>query len=157
MSLSCLAVILTAGVILKEEKMPSVVGERQFWRYYRRHWARVIASQKLSRDSGESIFAARHQGVSQGPLGLAEKNGEIFTSALLQGRCSIRENQTCTELRSTISRHLLPPVSRWRKTVDSYKRFCRNSRISQRNRAFSGTGKRQIPLREKGGTGDTKR
>ena len=30
---------------------------------------RVIASQKMSRDSGESIFAARHQDVSQGPLG----------------------------------------------------------------------------------------
>ena len=30
---------------------------------------RVIASQKLSRDSGRSIIAARHQGVSQGPLG----------------------------------------------------------------------------------------
>ena len=32
-------------------------------------WARVIASQKFSRDSGETIFAARHQDVSQGPLG----------------------------------------------------------------------------------------
>ena len=31
--------------------------------------ARVIVSQKLSRDSGETIFAARHQGVVQGPLG----------------------------------------------------------------------------------------
>ena len=31
---------------------------------------RVIASQKLPQDSGESIFAARHQDVSQGPLGL---------------------------------------------------------------------------------------
>ena len=30
---------------------------------------RVIESQKLPRDSGESIFAARHQDVSQGPLG----------------------------------------------------------------------------------------
>ena len=30
---------------------------------------RVIASQKLPRDSGESIFAARHQDVSQGPSG----------------------------------------------------------------------------------------
>ena len=30
---------------------------------------RVIASQKLPRDIGESIFAARHQDVSQGPLG----------------------------------------------------------------------------------------
>ena len=32
-------------------------------------WARAIASQKLSRDSGETIFAPRHQDVSQGPLG----------------------------------------------------------------------------------------
>ena len=31
-------------------------------------WPRVIASQKLPRDSGETIFAARHQDVSQGPL-----------------------------------------------------------------------------------------
>ena len=30
---------------------------------------RVIASQKLPRDSEESIFAARHQDASQGPLG----------------------------------------------------------------------------------------
>ena len=30
---------------------------------------RVLASQKLPRDSGESIFAARHQDASQGPLG----------------------------------------------------------------------------------------
>ena len=30
---------------------------------------RVAASQKLPRDSGESILAARHQDVSQGPLG----------------------------------------------------------------------------------------
>ena len=31
---------------------------------------KVIASQKLPRDSGESIFAARHQDASQGPLGV---------------------------------------------------------------------------------------
>ena len=30
-----------------------------------------------------------------------------------------RENQTCTDLRSTISRHLLPPISRWVHTEDS--------------------------------------
>ena len=29
---------------------------------------------------------------------------------------SVRENQTCTRLRSTISRHLLPPIPRWGKT-----------------------------------------
>ena len=34
---------------------------------------RVIASQKLPRDSGESIFAARHQDASQGPLGKGPK------------------------------------------------------------------------------------
>ena len=40
---------------------------------------RVIASQKLPRDSGESIFAARHQDVSQGPLGRgwAYRNGIV--------------------------------------------------------------------------------
>ena len=47
------------------------MGERQFGRHSRRQfWVMVIASQKLSRDSGETIFAARHQDVSQGPLGL---------------------------------------------------------------------------------------
>ena len=80
-------------------------------------------------------------------------NGLSFRKLLKR----IRENQTCTELRSTISRHLLPPISGWGKTMDSYRRFCRNSMTSHRKRAFSGTGKRQIPLREKGGKGDTKR
>ena len=73
MSLNCLTITLTTGVILKEDKKPSLVGERQFGRHFRRYLgARVIASQRLSRDSGESIFAARHQDVSQGPLGSGE-------------------------------------------------------------------------------------
>ena len=38
-------------------------------------WTRVIESQKLPRDNGESIFAARHQDVSQGSLGFREING----------------------------------------------------------------------------------
>ena len=51
--------------------MSSIVGERQFWEAFcEAIWARVIESQKLPRDSGESIFAARHQDVSQGALGL---------------------------------------------------------------------------------------
>ena len=33
LSLNCLAITLTAGVILKEEKVPSLVGERQFGRH----------------------------------------------------------------------------------------------------------------------------
>ena len=37
--------------------MPSLVGERQFGRHFRRQFgARVTASQKLSRDSGETIL-----------------------------------------------------------------------------------------------------
>ena len=71
LSLNCLVITLTAGVILKEEKMPSLVSEPQerVWEaILETIWARVITSQKLSRDSGETIFAARHQDVSQGPL-----------------------------------------------------------------------------------------
>ena len=68
----------------------------------------------------------------------------------------IREKQTCTELRSTISRHLLHPISRWEKTVDSYRRSCRNCRTSHRK---GGAGfryrKRPVPPWEEGGEGDT--
>ena len=50
--------------------MSSIVGGEAIWEaFYETIWARVIESQKLPRDSGESIFAARHQDVSQGPLG----------------------------------------------------------------------------------------
>ena len=45
-------------------------GEEAIWEAsYEAIWARVIESQKLPRDSGEAIFAVRHQDVSQGPLG----------------------------------------------------------------------------------------
>ena len=44
---------------------------------------RVIASQKLPRDSGETIFAARHQSVSQGPLGMSYKKPRHLFSELL--------------------------------------------------------------------------
>ena len=40
MSLNCLVITLTAGVILKEEEMPSRVGERQFGRHFRRQYGR---------------------------------------------------------------------------------------------------------------------
>ena len=58
-------------------------GERQFGRHFRRQfnwiWARVITSQKLPRDSGETIFAARHQSVSQGPLGKFKRRNDART------------------------------------------------------------------------------
>ena len=51
--------------------MPSPVGERQLGGIFFGDdlVARVIASQKLSRDNGETVFAPGHQDVSQGPLG----------------------------------------------------------------------------------------
>ena len=67
--LNCGAITLTAGVLLKQAKMSSLVGERQFRRHFERQFGvRVIASQKLPRDSGESICAARHQDVSHEAL-----------------------------------------------------------------------------------------
>ena len=40
LSLNCLASTLTAGVILTEEKKPSLEGERQFRRHFRRQFGR---------------------------------------------------------------------------------------------------------------------
>ena len=69
--------------------------------------------------------------------------------ALLVSAYFLRENQTCTELRSTISRHLLPPISRWGKAVDSFRRSCRKSRTSHRRGGVSGTGK-GLPFGKRG-------
>ena len=44
----------------------------------------VIESQKLPRDSGESIFAARHQDVSQGPLGKGSYSARGRSKHLLE-------------------------------------------------------------------------
>ena len=74
-----------------------------------------------------------------------------WPNALLGMEHFVRENQTSTELRSTISRHLLQPISRWGKTVDSYRRSCRNNLTSHRNRAFSRVPENgKIPLGKKG-------
>ena len=68
LSLNCLASTLTARVILKEEKSPLL--------WARDSWEGILGDnlgegncESLSRDSGETIFAARHQDVSQRPLG----------------------------------------------------------------------------------------
>ena len=57
----CRSITLTAGAILKDHRKPSFL----WWRdklethlLLETMWARVIASQKLPRDSGESIFTA---------------------------------------------------------------------------------------------------
>ena len=51
------------------KKALSCGGEAISEAFQERIWARIKTSQKLPRDSGESIFAARHQDVLQGPLG----------------------------------------------------------------------------------------
>ena len=56
----CRSIALTAGAILKEEKRLSCGGEAIWEAFKETIWARVIASQKMPRGSGESIFAARH-------------------------------------------------------------------------------------------------
>ena len=40
LSLTCLAITLTAGLILKEDKKTSLMGERQFGRHFRRQFGR---------------------------------------------------------------------------------------------------------------------
>ena len=64
MSLNCHAVALAAGVILKEEKKALSCGGETVWEAFEE--TRVIASQKMSRDSGETVIAPRRQDVSQG-------------------------------------------------------------------------------------------
>ena len=44
---------------------------------------RVIASQKLPPDTGETIFAARHQSVSQGPLGRSTSGSQNLNAVSL--------------------------------------------------------------------------
>ena len=84
---------------------------------------------------------------------LPAQKREIFKVIISE---KLRENKACTKLRSTISRHLLPPIFQWGKTVDSYRRSCRNRRTSHRKAGFSGGRKGPIPFGEKGGEGDTK-
>ena len=53
----------------KTKKAPSCGGEAIWEAFKETIWVRLTTSQKLPRDSGESIFAARHQDASHGPLG----------------------------------------------------------------------------------------
>ena len=57
----------------------------------------------------------------------------------------LSENQTCTDLRATISRHVVPPISWWGKTVDSFWRSCRNSRLIEKEGGFPAQEKGQFP------------
>ena len=51
-------------------KMPSLVGGRQFGRHFRRQFGRRQLRVKNCLETMGTIFATRHQDVSQGPLGL---------------------------------------------------------------------------------------
>ena len=69
LSLNCLSITLTAGVILKEEKCRLLSCGGTVWEGFQETiWARIIASQKLSQDSGETTFALRDIKVSRRAL-----------------------------------------------------------------------------------------
>ena len=58
------------GVNFERGKNVLSCGGEAIWEAFKETiLARVIESQKLPRDNRESIFAARHQDVLQGPLG----------------------------------------------------------------------------------------
>ena len=85
LSPNCLAITLTAGVILKKEQMPSLVGERPFWRHFRRHFGRGYLRVKDCRETVGSQFLLRDikiQGVSQGPLGSGPKWSGPFSERI---------------------------------------------------------------------------
>ena len=68
------------GAILKEEKMSSIVGERQFGRHIKRQFGCEgnCESKIAARQWGVKEGPARHQDVSQGPLG---KHFRVFSVA----------------------------------------------------------------------------
>ena len=68
------------GNFERGKKCPLLWGEAIWEAFYETTWARVIESQKMPRDSGESIFAATHQDASQGSLGM-----EPLLEGLLRG------------------------------------------------------------------------
>ena len=67
----CRAITLAAGAIWKKRESPLFWERGNFGGILR---GNLDEGQTLARDSGESIFAARHQDASQGPLGRDRKN-----------------------------------------------------------------------------------
>ena len=60
--------------------MSSIVAERQFGRHFKRQFGgEGNCESKIAARQGVSIFAARHQDVSHGPLG-------CFVLCVIQGR-----------------------------------------------------------------------
>ena len=53
---TCRAITLTAGAILKEEKIPSLVEERQFGRYFKRQFGRGKLRVKNCRETGSFLL-----------------------------------------------------------------------------------------------------
>ena len=87
------------GYFWKREKKHSLLGERQFGSHFRRLLGegKSPCESKLSRDCGETIFAAGDQDVSQGPLDCTKNTtesgfgtGSQFATAVAKqyGECS---------------------------------------------------------------------
>ena len=81
--LNCRTSTLTAAAILKEEKKPALVGRGNLGGVLRDNLGEgTLASQKLP---GDSIFAARHQDVSQGPQGGTPAGRPLFVPPGIPG------------------------------------------------------------------------
>ena len=83
--------------------------------------------------------------VSLGPFGLVAVRFQGLPS---EARSKIvRENQTCTELRSTISRHILPPISlKLLQIFCSFSSFNFQGNLSQEiSHTFLHTSGPQVP------------
>ena len=88
----CLSIVsqltLTAGVILKEEECPLLWVRHSFGGILGDNLGEGNCESKIVARQWETIFAARHQGVSQGPLGNVQKAPSLelsLTFSLLLG------------------------------------------------------------------------
>ena len=80
------------GYFERGEKLPLLWGRDNLGRHLRDNLDEGnFASQKMPRDSGESIFAARHQDVSQGPLG--NRNEGTFGCSPVQKKPGTRVHE----------------------------------------------------------------
>ena len=66
--LNCCAITLTTGAILKEEKMSSIVGERQFRRHFKRQFGRGQSRVKNCRETVGGQFLPRGIKISRRAL-----------------------------------------------------------------------------------------
>ena len=85
--LNCRAITLTTGAILKEEKMSSIVGERQFGRHFKRQFGWGQLRVKNCRETVGSQFCREASRCLAGRSGLGFRNlgPEVFFFGIFRG------------------------------------------------------------------------